>query len=55
MPPDSPAQIVSEQGYEMARPSEIVIEIGGTAAEISSVSVGGGCVYIGSGEIVLEH
>jgi trans-2,3-dihydro-3-hydroxyanthranilate isomerase len=54
VPPDNPAQIISEQGYEMARPSEIVIEIGGTAEKITSVSVGGGCVYIGGGEIALE-
>lgn len=51
---DPVAHIVSEQGYEMRRPSEIEIEVGSKNGEISSVSVGGGCVYIGSGEIAVD-
>ncbi|MFH2056598.1 MAG: PhzF family phenazine biosynthesis protein [bacterium] len=47
------ARIISEQGYEMRRPSEIEVEIGTKGEEITSVSVGGGCVYIGSGEIAV--
>lgn len=51
VPSNGSAHIVSEQGYEMQRPSEIEIEIGTEDKEITSVSVGGGCIYIGGGVI----
>jgi trans-2,3-dihydro-3-hydroxyanthranilate isomerase len=43
--------IISEQGFEMGRPSMINIEIGKSDGEINSVTVGGHAVYIGSGFI----
>ena len=44
-------RIVSEQGYEMGRPSLLFIRIGGTAERITSVHVGGHCVIAGGGWI----
>lgn len=41
--------IVSEQGYEMGRPSLLYIRIGGTREHITSVHVGGHCVIVGGG------
>jgi trans-2,3-dihydro-3-hydroxyanthranilate isomerase len=45
--------ILSEQGIEMGRPSfiHIVVELSGEA--ITSVTVGGGCVYMGEGQFTL--
>jgi trans-2,3-dihydro-3-hydroxyanthranilate isomerase len=43
--------IVSEQGYEMNRPSKLTIIVGSDGDKIRSVRVGGNCVYIGAGEI----
>ncbi len=42
-------RIVSEQGYEMGRPSLLFIRIGGTAERITSVHVGGHCAIAGGG------
>ena len=47
------ARIVSEQGYEMGRPSLLYIRIGGTAERITSVHVGGRCAVAGGGWIDL--
>jgi trans-2,3-dihydro-3-hydroxyanthranilate isomerase len=47
----SPAQMISEQGFEMGRPSYIHIEIGHANGEINFVGVGGECVYMGEGSI----
>jgi trans-2,3-dihydro-3-hydroxyanthranilate isomerase len=47
----NPAIILSEQGIEMGRPSFIHIQIEQTDEEISRVSVGGQCVYIGEGTL----
>jgi trans-2,3-dihydro-3-hydroxyanthranilate isomerase len=43
------ARIVSEQGYEMGRPSLLYIRVGGTPERITSVHVGGRCALIGAG------
>jgi trans-2,3-dihydro-3-hydroxyanthranilate isomerase len=47
------AKIVSEQGIEMGRPSFIKIEIEQSHGTISTVRVGGECVYVGEGFIEL--
>ena len=47
----NPAKIISEQGFEMGRPSYIHIEIGQSNGEINFVGVGGECVYIGEGSL----
>lgn len=44
--------MISEQGYEMGRPSQIHIRLEVSGGEISSVAVGGSCVYIGHGVII---
>ncbi|MBL8165660.1 MAG: PhzF family phenazine biosynthesis protein [Anaerolineae bacterium] len=51
----NPARIISEQGLEMGRPSFITIEIGQQDEQITSVSVGGQCVSIGSGTLIVEE
>ncbi|MDQ6857890.1 MAG: PhzF family phenazine biosynthesis protein [Chloroflexota bacterium] len=43
------ARIVSEQGYEMGRPSLLYIRIGGGRERITSVHVGGRCAIAGGG------
>src|SRR5438067_1872453 len=43
------ARIVAEQGYEMGRASLLFVRIGGTAAHITSVHVGGRCAIVGGG------
>ena len=43
------ARIVSEQGYEMGRPSLLYIRIGGGRERITSVHVGGRCAIVGGG------
>jgi trans-2,3-dihydro-3-hydroxyanthranilate isomerase len=47
----SPAQIISEQGLEIGRPSFIHIEISHEAGQISRVRCGGQSVYVGEGMI----
>ncbi len=47
----NPAQIISEQGMEMGRPSFIHIEIGQNEGVMNHVSVGGECVYMGEGSL----
>lgn len=46
--------IISEQGYEIGRPSTIFIEIGAENRNITSVKVGGKCVLMGEGSIYLR-
>ena len=42
-------RIVSEQGFEMGRPSLLYVRVGGTRARITSVHVGGRCTIVGGG------
>lgn len=42
-------RIVSEQGYEMGRPSLLYVRVGGDRAHITSVHVGGRCAIAGGG------
>ncbi|MFP4324229.1 MAG: PhzF family phenazine biosynthesis protein [Anaerolineales bacterium] len=48
-------QIISEQGYEMGRPSLIHITITSQGDEISRVRVGGHCVLMGEGRFYLPE
>jgi trans-2,3-dihydro-3-hydroxyanthranilate isomerase len=43
------ARIVSEQGYEMGRPSLLYVRVGGSRDAITSVHVGGRCAIAGGG------
>ncbi len=45
------ARIVVEQGYEMGRPSLLIVRIGGSPDRITSVHVGGRCATAGGGWI----
>lgn len=53
VPAGRPARIVSEQGYEMKRPSLLHIEVATDPAsgEVTGVRVGGGVVIAGRGEM----
>lgn len=51
---DGQTIIISEQGYEMGRPSLIHIEINRTGKQITGVTIGGHSVYIGEGNIHLS-
>jgi len=42
-------RIVSEQGFEMGRPSLLYVRVGGTRDRITSVHVGGWCTIVGGG------
>jgi trans-2,3-dihydro-3-hydroxyanthranilate isomerase len=46
---------ISEQGFEMGRPSLIYIEIEQAGEQISAVRVGGQCVYMGEGYFELPE
>jgi trans-2,3-dihydro-3-hydroxyanthranilate isomerase len=46
--------ILSEQGIEMGRPSYINISVTQTDGEISGVSIGGTCVYVGQGVLHVQ-
>lgn len=50
---DSPVRVVSEQGFEMGRPSLIHIQIDHLANRITGVHVGGQCVWMGEGYLVV--
>lgn len=54
VPPAPTVHIVSEQGIELGRPSYIHIEIDQAQGEITSVRVGGECVYMGEGRFEVE-
>ena len=45
--------LVCEQGYEIGRPSRMEIEISGDREAIREVRVGGGCVLVGEGRMLL--
>ena len=45
------AEIVSEQGYEMDRPSRILIQVDSSDGVIQTVKVGGECVMVVEGEL----
>ncbi len=47
------AEIVSEQGYEMGRPSKLYLEMEKTGSKFTQVKVGGYCVFMGKGELFL--
>ena len=53
VPAANPARIVSLQGVEMGRPSEIHIEIDGASRQLTGIRVAGACVAVGGGYIVL--
>lgn len=50
----NPAHIISEQGFELGRPSYIHIEIRQSAGEIEFVGVGGESVYMGEGILEID-
>ena len=45
--------MVSEQGFEIGRPSFICIKVRRNESEFSEVSIGGQCVYVGYGTLVI--
>ncbi|MCA0456562.1 MAG: hypothetical protein LCI00_21495 [Chloroflexi bacterium] len=51
----NPAHIISEQGFEMGRPSYIHIEIHQAAGAYTFVGVGGECVYMGEGSLEISN
>ncbi len=46
--------VVSEQGFEMGRPSILHLEALVQNKEIVGVAVGGNCVFVGSGELFID-
>ena len=48
------SDMVSEQGFEMGRPSFIRIHVEASGDSFSEVSVGGECAYIGFGTLVID-
>lgn len=51
---DNSLSIISEQGYEMGRPSLIHIDITASEKDITEVKIGGESVPIGQGQIFLD-
>jgi trans-2,3-dihydro-3-hydroxyanthranilate isomerase len=51
----NPARIVSEQGFEIGRPSLLYITIGHEGGEINRVEVGGTCAFMGEGTLTIEE
>jgi predicted PhzF superfamily epimerase YddE/YHI9 len=51
VPCEGSADILSEQGIEMGRPSHIHIRIEGGPENITGVRVGGRCHFVGEGFI----
>ena len=47
-------EMVSEQGFEIGRPSFIRIRVRRKEAAFSEISVGGQCAYIGYGTLVID-
>ena len=47
------SDMVSEQGFEMGRPSFIHIEAGRHGDEFTHVAIGGRCAYVGCGTLVI--
>jgi trans-2,3-dihydro-3-hydroxyanthranilate isomerase len=54
VPCDGVAELVSEQGIEMGRPSFIKIRIAREGEEITDVRVGGECRFMGEGYLEIE-
>jgi trans-2,3-dihydro-3-hydroxyanthranilate isomerase len=52
---DQKAQIISEQGFEMGRPSIVHIEIERQSGKFTAVRVGGYCCSVGTGTIELDE
>ena len=52
--PKSRIRVLSEQGYEMGRPSALYIEIGMVENEIINVKVGGYVIHIAEGSLFIE-
>ena len=50
----SSGDMVSEQGFEIGRPSFIHIEVRRKGDEFTQVAVGGHCAYIGYGTLVID-
>lgn len=48
------SDMISEQGFEMGRPSFISIKVEANGETFSEVSVGGECAYIGYGTLVIS-
>ena len=46
--------MISEQGYEMGRPSTIRMRVERRGSDITGVAVGGGCVMMGYGTLSLD-
>jgi len=49
-----PGPIRLQQGYEMRRPSDIVVTVGGAPGAVTSVTVGGGVVKVAEGRLMLS-
>ncbi|MEL7148907.1 MAG: PhzF family phenazine biosynthesis protein [Bacteroidota bacterium] len=47
-------EIISEQGFEMGRPSIIQINVRAQSGKVIEVKIGGNCVLVGQGQIYLE-
>ena len=47
--------ITSEQGYELGRPSELIVQISSEADRITDVAVGGACISMGHGELQVRR
>ena len=54
VPQENAHAIISEQGVEMGRPSIIHIDVQIDDGEITSVTIGGRCAYMGRGELYLD-
>lgn len=50
----APGAILNEQGYTMRRPSQIFIHTATEGETLTTVQVGGHCVYMGQGELNLK-
>jgi len=48
-------QLVSEQGFELGRPSLVQVNIEMDGQHITDVSIGGQCYFIGKGWIILPE
>jgi len=46
-------RVVSEQGIEMGRPSRLIAEAEIRDGKATNISVGGGCVLVGTGNIII--
>lgn len=50
----SSGDMVSEQGFQMGRPSFIHIEVRRSEDEFTHVAIGGRCAYVGNGTLVID-